>query len=250
MSRIEAQMEYWNNFSYWFPKIQKCGIAVPKSLIVDLPPFSPDYPEGYRLWQAFFCENPEEDRRVIQDWLDENVLPKLKIANLGDQLFVKNARFSNKFLASKSCLVSVQDLASGIMEINYAAMLTGAGGLEELVIRERIFHTPTITPEIYSGLPLRCEFRVFYDFDARKPLYVANYWDYDYVAPSLSWATDRIVFEHERERLETEYETYKDEVLEMVASAMEGVDLEGQWSIDILRQENGKFWLIDSATRS
>ena len=127
-----ANMNHYdrNNFSFWFPKIQNCGIAVPKSLVFELPPFSPDYPEGYRLWQAFFCEHPDEDREVIQEWLNKEVIPTLKKMKLMGQIFVKNSRFSNKFLANKSCMVSVQELASALMEVNYGAMLTGSGGLE------------------------------------------------------------------------------------------------------------------------
>lgn len=243
-----AQPEERNNFSYWYPKVQNCGIPTPKTLIVDLPPFSPDWPEGYRLWQAFFYESPREDRQAVQDWLDENVIPKLKVLRLTNQIFVKNARFSNKFMASKSCLVHVDDLASSVIEINNAAMLTGSGGLEELIIREVIPHNPRVTPEIYCGLPLRPEYRVFYDFDTRQPLYTVNYWDYDYVAPSLTWASDRIIFDHENPRLDTEYEAHKAEVQDMVAQAMAGVTgLEGQWSVDILQDENGRFWLIDMA---
>lgn len=66
------------------------------------------------------------------------------------------------------------------------------------MVRKFIESSAGMTPCIYNGLPLRPEFRVFYDFDARKPIFTANYWDYDYVYPHLYHATDKIIFEHER----------------------------------------------------
>lgn len=50
---------------------------------------------------------------------------------------------------------------------------------------------------------------MFYDFDTRKPIFTANYWDYDYVYPHLHDATDKIVFEHERERIEGAFKSEK-----------------------------------------
>ena len=99
-----------------------------------------------------------------------------------------------------------------------------------------------------DALHLRPEFRVFYDFDARKPIFTANYWDYDYVYPHLYHATDKIIFEHERERLEGVYAHFKDAVQDKVADAMQNVQgLTGQWSVDVLMDEREKFWLIDMA---
>ena len=100
----------------------------------------------------------------------------------------------------------------------------------------------------YNGLPLRPEFRVFYDFDTRKPIFTANYWDYDYVYPHLHDATDKIVFEHERERIEGAFKSEKDRVQAMVETAMKRVTgLAGQWSVDILMDEGDNLWLIDMA---
>ena len=89
---------------------------------------------------------------------------------------------------------------------------------------------------------------MFYDFDTREPIFTANYWDYDYVYPHLYHATDKIVFEHERERLEGVYAHFKDAVQDKVADAMRDVQgLTGQWSVDVLMDEREKFWLIDMA---
>lgn len=132
--------------------------------------------------------------------------------------------------------------------INYEAICCGAEGADEIVVRKFIESSAGMTPCIYNGLPLRPEFRVFYDFDARKPIFTANYWDYDYVYPHLYHATDKIIFEHERERLEGVYAHFKDAVQDKVADAMQNVQgLTGQWSVDVLMDEREKFWLIDMA---
>ncbi len=78
-----------------------------------------------------------------------------------------------------------------------------------MVVRERIRHDERVTPCIYHGLPLRSEFRVFYDFDLKKVLFTANYWDYDSVYGRLYDATDKIIFDHERERLESTFKEKK-----------------------------------------
>lgn len=244
--------EHENDFSFWFPKIQFCGIPVPKTFFKKLPHYDQG-PEARRLYQAFCMENPAEDLAVVQTWLNTNVLPELKEMGLMGHVFVKNARFSNKFDANGNCnLFGTFDLARAFANINYEAMCLDANGCDEIVVREFIEASCHEIPCIYNGLPLRPEFRVFYDFDTQQPIFTANYWDFDYVYPHLYAATDRIIFEHERERIETAFNQYKDEVQEMVSNAMKSVQgLTGQWSIDILYDENTysphKFWLIDMA---
>ena len=89
---------------------------------------------------------------------------------------------------------------------------------------------------------------MFYDFDKGRTVFVANYWDSDYVFPHLYEATDRIIFEHERGRLETAFQENRVRVQEMVETAMKRVSsLTGQWSVDILMDEEDNLWLIDMA---
>ena len=95
---------------------------------------------------------------------------------------------------------------------------------------------------VYSGLPLRPEFRVFYDFDKREVLFSVNYWDFDYVFPHLYDATDKIVFRHERPRLEYEFSANKKQVEDMILNHLADVaGLDGPWSVDLLQDEHGPF---------
>ena len=89
---------------------------------------------------------------------------------------------------------------------------------------------------------------MFYDFDKGRTVFVANYWNFDYVFPHLYDATDRIIFEHEKERLEEAFRGNRETVQAVVNTAMENVSgLTGQWSVDILMDERGNLWLIDMA---
>lgn len=232
-----------NDFSFWFPKVKDCGIPVPRTFFEKIPNTE------QRLFQAFYMDKPDEDMEIIRGWSDHDIIPKLKEMKLTGHVFIKNARYSNKFNAGGNCnLYGLSNLYRAIANINYDALCVGADGVDEIVVRQFIEYDRKNTPCIYNGLPLRCEFRVFYDFDTQQPIFTANYWDFDYVYPHLYEATDRIIFEHERERLESDFTKHKDHVENMVSEAMKNVEgLTGQWSVDILLDEHERFWLIDMA---
>ena len=236
-----------NKFTFWFEKIKDCGIAVPKTRVFDIPT---------SLLNAAWM-----DRSVYSKWFEAKVMPFLKEDGLNGKVFVKNGVFSNKFDA-KSCICYAWDIPRSIAEINEAAaeMFFGYAGDDELVVREYIPADTRKTPCIYNGLPLRPEFRVFYDFDTHEVLYVCNYWEYGYVRPHLFNATDIIVFDHEAEYMALVFEEKRDIVAKMVEDAMKNVHgLTGPWSIDILYAENDpefarfikdsrpEYWLIDMA---
>ena len=231
-----------NLFSNWWPAVKDCGIKVPKSTVFSVPP---------ELMKHFYMEKPDEDIAAVRAWVDSIVRPGLKKAGIQGLLFVKNGDFSNKFDADKSCMVLPDKLTDAIININYAAACCGAdmgGGWSELVVRERIRHDERVTPCIYHGLPLRSEFRVFYDFDLKKVLFTANYWDYDYVYGRLYDATDKIIFDHERERLESTFKEKKSMAEALVAEHMAKVEgLSGPWSVDLMMTEAGEMYLIDMA---
>ena len=164
-----------SDFSFWFPKIEKCGgttLRIPKSYVKQI-----DFEKDKLLLEKFFLEHPKEDLAYIREWVDRELIPDLRREKLVGKIFVKNARFSNKFQANRGCIQYGTDfLADGIAEINYSAMCVCAGGIHEIVVREFIEYDRQNTPCIYEGLPLRSEFRVFYDFNTREPLYTVNYW--------------------------------------------------------------------------
>jgi hypothetical protein len=97
-------------------------------------------------------------------------------------------------------------------------------------------------------MPLQNEYRVFYDFDSKQPLYIVNYWDWGYCHDAISRnITDKLVYECYYGRILEHYEENKDMVMEYVDKHMKNVTgLKGIWSVDIM-EANGRFWLIDMA---
>lgn len=229
-----------NNFSYWYPKIKDCALfKVPKSKIFYVPE---------KVQKSFYCNDSglpyEVWNKSVDEWIEQEVLPFVKEKGF---VFNKNAVFSDKF-DFNNCISNINDIKGHILNINYNSLVVGAGGLDELVLREVIGYEHEITPCIYNGLPLRSEFRCFYDFDTKELLYTVNYWDYDYCVKSMSYnATDRIIFDHEKARLETNFNKHKSEVEDMIKKSMKDIELQDKWSIDILMDEIGDFWLIDMA---
>ena len=239
--------EYYNklkndvhNVSYWFPKIKDCGIRVPETFVKEVP---------VELFRHLFMDNHEEDIKVIFEWVQTELIPSIP-ENLRGLIFVKNGTFSNKF-DFNTCAIRCNsiDLTRSIIEINYASLILGAGGNTEIVIRERIPFQESIVPTIYHGMPLRTEYRVFYDFDNKKPLYIENYWDVSYCHSSIARnMTDKIVYESVYPELNQNYENHKDCVLNGVAEHLSKVEgFSGIWSVDILEDEKQHFWLIDMA---
>lgn len=229
-----------NFFSNWFPKIENCGIKVPRSIIIPI--------EDKEFFEHMYMEHVEQDLKYFLNFSKTVVMQKIKEARLG-LLFLKNSVFSNKFDA-RTCMPmnDYVSVAQAIAGINYGALMVDSGGENEIIVRERIWTDLGEIPTIYNGLPLQPEFRVFYDFDTRKVLYSANYWDYDYVYPHLYDATDKIVFASQREKLDRIFAEKHEDVENLVSDHMTNVDgLSGQWSVDILLDCKGEYWLIDMA---
>ena len=223
--------ELLNNFSYWYPKVKDCGLPVPKSCIIQIPDDLAD--RG-----VFYMENIPESQKAVDQFVTGKVFPALEESGIKTaHLFVKNGAFSNKFDAEKGCLCLYDkyDLVRSILNIQYNSAMFETGGEKEIVIRERIGYNSELIPCIYHGLPLRPEFRVFYDFDIHEVLFVANYWDYDYCRDHIMDATDKIVFDKMKDYLYCAFERWKDDVADKVSQCMKNVtDLSGPWSVDIM----------------
>ncbi len=228
-----------NNFSKWYPKVKDCGIRQPVTAYFDVPE---------ELIEAFFMTHDEDDRDKIYNWVKTELIPQIPDNLRNKPVFVKNGTFSNKF-DFKTCATFTEpcSLTSSLIEINYNSFLFDAGGANEVVVRERIPYDARKTPCIYNGMPLRNEFRVFYDFDKHAVLYAVNYWDYDYCIRAIrNNATDLVVFDAMQCLLTQGYNENVDSAVTLVDMHMKNVDLKGKWSIDIMMTDEG-FWLIDMA---
>ena len=211
-----------NNISHWYPKIKDCGMNVLETVIIQLPD---------EIFKACFHDEPDDEEKIIE-FVRNTVMPEIK-----DRIklpFIKNGAFSNKF-DFRTCIpyLDVYSIALAFCQLNYASLLIETGGGTEIAIRERILYNETLVPTIYHGMPLRPEFRVFYDFDERKALGCFNYWDFGYCSEAISRnCTDRIVYKSCYPHIENVYRKKKDQVVEMVCEAMKNVEMTGKWSID------------------
>lgn len=220
-----------NNFSYWYKKVKDCGIKMVNCHIYQIP-FS-QYKNSHSDEKTKVKKFEKYIEKIIKD------LP-YKMYN------IKNGTYSDKF-NFVNCMALKSEIPQKINLINYSSAIVGAGGYTELVVRDVINYDYETIPTIYNGMPLRSEFRVFYDFDKRNILYSVNYWDFDYCYNHLN-ITDKIIFEHERDRLETNFINRKEEVENLVDYHMKNVKMKGKWSIDILYNElEDTYYLIDMA---
>lgn len=234
-----------NNFSQWFPKLEegklaitKAGLKLPRSWWFDVPEIV------QRSWFAYDSGMKyEEFNKYISDFIDS-------ISFVFDEcsfVFNKNGTFSDKF-DFRNCISTRYNVKDHLQNINYNALCLGAGGIDEVVFREVIPFDFHITPAIYQGLPFRPEFRIFYDFDTNKVLYIHNYWDHDYCYESICRdAIDKFVWDAHYDYVDKMYEGHKQDVVSKVDLAMLGVNMAGKWSIDVLLDEWDNYWLIDMA---
>lgn len=241
-----------NNMSKWLPAITPANgetrkLRIPKTTIVQVPD---------DICHSFFMERRGDREKIIQ-FVEEQVVPKAKEAEIYPGIFMKNGGFSDKYQFNL-CTPGPDEvnMAMNLISMNYDALCLGADGITEICVRELIPHNTKTTPCIYHGMPLRPEFRVFYDFDRHQPLYAVNYWDWNYCHDAICRNyTDKIVYEAHYPKLLDQYNENKNNVIEMIASDMKSIStLKGVWSIDVMlcepqeyQKEYEGFWLIDMA---
>lgn len=231
-----------NAFPFWFDKIKniKTELKIPRSVCIEIPA---------DIRRAFYMES-EGDFAKIENFVENTVRPAIRDAGLG-LVFLKNGAYSHKFDARSACLPIMSDLAHAVLTIMNEAMLRCGfqyDGTEVLVARERIRYDPKNTPCIYNGLPFRPEYRVFYDFDKKSPVFTVDYWDKDYVYPNLHELTDKIIYDAWYGYVRQRYDANWKAVQYLASKAMEQVQgLSGCWSVDVLQDEQDNLWIIDMA---
>lgn len=131
----------------------------------------------------------------------------------------------------------------------------------EWAVREYI-EPKEVLPQIYFGMPLRLELRVFIDADEKKVIGIAPYWDPNVMKKRFSMDDDfrnpdkihdYTVYTAYEHILIAKYEQYKDKICKKVDQMLPYLDLTGQWSLDVMVNgvnEDGSddVYLIDMAT--
>lgn len=91
---------------------------------------------------------------------------------------MKTRLFKKKFDFQTYTLTDIHNIGQQFLNIYYVEMCVGCADANELFVREFI-KTPNNIPDIYNGMSLNTEPRLFYDFDQRKALGIFNYWNID-----------------------------------------------------------------------
>lgn len=244
--------EYPENFSNWYPNIVDFGKLNHVDIINN---------QILTLEETKVLE--QEDYNKV-DWnkLNEILKPTLDKMKPYTTYNLKNGCYSNKFEFDTS-LVTKQNLAQQLWKINYMSTLHDTGGYTEIVLRELIPNTlPTQHLTIYNGMPLRDEYRVFYNMDTKQVEYIVDYWNYEYCSEYLK-PTDKLVFDYFHNKLKyknveeetsiynqnlkrSNFETESKIVKEKVLTLKFNDKMKGIWSIDILKEGN-EYYLIDMA---
>lgn len=183
------------------------------------------------------------------------------------EYFVKTGTYSSKFdfrNAHVHGAKEVRELGEYLLYLSHQAVqmagpltqpsIYGVSTTNEWVVREYI-PDPENDPEIYKGLPLRTEYRVFIDCDSDEVLGISPYWRPDVMkqrfghkpdADSPHQVHDYITYCAAEPKLMERYEANKDAVLAHVKELLPTLDLQGQWSLDIM-QSGDEFYIIDMA---
>lgn len=187
------------------------------------------------------------------------------------EYFIKTGTFSSKFDFRNAHVVGekeVNELGEYLLFIHYQALrhahydlsgrnqpiMYGMSTTTEWVVREYI-QPSAETPEIYYGLPLRPEYRVFVDFDADEILGISPYWEPDMMKKRFGHAEDSgnpdkvhdyIIYCAMEEELMKQYMENKNIVIQKLKDMLPQINLTGQWSVDVM-QNGSDFYIIDMA---
>lgn len=186
--------------------------------------------------------------------------------------FVKTGTYSSKFDFRNAHVhepKEVRELGEYLLYIQSQAVrmagphfdsspsVYGVSTTNEWAVREYI-PDPENSPTIYKGLPLRTEYRVFIDCDTDEVIGMSPYWEPEMMkkrfgheadAASPHQFHDYVTFCAAEPKLMERYHANKDNVRRQVEAMLPDLDLEGQWSLDIM-QSGDTFYVIDMALAS
>ena len=254
----------YNTMGYWLPKMieaieeTESFLKIPKTTIVKVP---------LTLLQLTRCEYftlSATTHEIVNRWA-KNVF---NLEANGDY-FIKTGTYSSKFDFRNARVKGeeIKELGDYLLFIHFQALQMasylvtpryyGVSTTNEWVVRNFIEDKEN-NPCIYHGLPLHTEYRVFADFDAGKVIGISPYWEPETMKNRFSKESDSdsadnkhdyVIYSAHENRLMERYNSNKDEIIAEVEKLLPNVNLEGQWSIDIM-QNGDDFYFIDMAEAS
>lgn len=247
-----------NSMGYWWPTVDKAVkstsfFKVPETKIIKVPlPI-------LQLTRLDYTQHTPATLKIVNDFC-----MKAFDLDVSKKYFIKTGTYSSKF-DFRNALVQgeqeVRELGEYLLFIHHQALqmasplsspcIYGVSTTNEWVVREYIEDKEN-NPTIYKGMPLHTEYRVFVDFDKKRILGNSMYWRSDVMKKSFESGSshhkkhDYIVYQMHEDVLYKRYEDNVDKVLLEIEKLIIHMDLEGQWSIDIM-QNGDDFYIIDMA---
>lgn len=189
-----------------------------------------------------------------------------KLKSDGDY-FIKTGTYSSKYDFRNAHVTTekeINELGEYLLYIqNQACMMAGpltspciygVSTTNEWIVREFIKDKEN-NGQIYHGLPLHTEYRVFIDFDTDEVIGISSYWEPELMKKRFSknedsndpdMIHDYISFKRMEDTMMTRYNENKDMIISKLNEVIPNINLSGQWSLDIMQNEN-EFWIIDMA---
>jgi hypothetical protein len=220
-----------NAFSNWFHSVEKAGVRHPKTLTLAL---------SAELQAQIIDGLPADDKTSVEV---DDLVKKIQVfgKEVGYPIFAKTSFSSSKHNWLESCHIASGDQQTIMAHIAELVSFQCMVGIEtftpELVIREMIPTAPAFTA-FYGQMPITEEYRVFCRngvMEGYQPYWPAH----SIQKPSIKgW----------QEALEA-ISTPTTQDLGFMAKASERItkSLGGYWSVDFLKDREGKLWLIDMA---
>lgn len=186
---------------------------------------------------------------------------------LDGNYFIKTGTYSSKYDFRNAHVTTekeINELGEYLLYIqNQACMMAGpltspciygVSTTNEWVVREFIKDKEN-NGQIYHGLPLHTEYRVFIDFDTDEVIGISPYWEPELMKKRFSenedvndpdMIHDYISFKRMEDTMMTRYNENKDMIISKLNEVIPNIELTGQWSLDIMQNKND-FWIIDMA---
>lgn len=250
-----------NSIGHWFPELVSAYrdsgfFQIPATTIAKVPLTL------LQLTRLDYHSLTPSTIQIVDNWAHA-------VFRLNDErdYFVKTGTYSSKF-DFRNCLVhgekEVRELGEYLLYIHHQALqmagplsfpcIYGVSTTNEWVVREFIPDKEG-NPCIYHGLPLHTEYRVFVDCDSDAVIGVSPYWEPKTMlnrfgscsdANSPHQMHDYVIFKSHEATLMRRYHENVDSVVEHIREFLPALDLQGQWSIDVM-QNGDDFWIIDMA---
>lgn len=223
-----------NEVSFWYPKTANIGFTTPETLITPLTG------EEFKVIKA--AEFDKFDYLTFLKRIRDNAINQK--FDLDRDLFLRFGCSSNKFNFNACHVPNIEYIPERLRDYfeNIYEKLEWRKSAE-VVLREFI-KTSYYRRQIYNGMPLNTEFRIFYDFDTNELLGIYNYWDTETMVDNLHKRDDAMAFAHTFPLLESDFNRLAPYLEDEAKKKLPNADLQGKWSIDFM-YDGKDFVLID-----